>query len=179
MIAANLKLDVLNNQLKKNISEVTLSSVTRDNTGFQVFASAFPDSLSCYRYLHNLKGAADFVCKKCLHNSFSKGKNIFDRRCNKCGYNESVTSNTLFHKGKIPIEKAFYILYLVTSTGSKISAEEVSMLLSMRKGTCQLFIRKIKEVIKCRGNFSWEKLILDPGFKSQKNNQETELQHSI
>ena len=40
-----------------------------------------------------------------------KGKQFGSRRCSKCGYRESVTANTLFHKLKIDILTAFNMLY--------------------------------------------------------------------
>ena len=36
-----------------------------------------------------------------------KGKTRFHLRCQSCGYDESVTSHTVFHKPKIPLLKAF------------------------------------------------------------------------
>src|SRR5690606_23559527 len=131
------------------------------------FKKVYSDELSCYRFLYELKTENGFACKKCLHNSSGKGKEIFDRRCNKCGYNESVTANTIFHKLKFPIVNAFYMMYLVT-TQKGITSEEISAMLSMRKSTCSTFKKKILERVNKKGKrgiHRWDELILDINFE--------------
>jgi hypothetical protein len=42
-----------------------------------------------------------YVCPKCSHTSYSKGRQWFYRRCEKCAYDESATDGTLFHRCKL------------------------------------------------------------------------------
>ena len=113
-----------------------------------------------------MKSEKKYKCKKCAGATFGKGKEIFDRRCTKCGYNESITSNTIFHKLKFPIVKAFYITHL-TFTKKEITAEELSSIISLRKETCSTFKKKVLERIQMLNKkelVSWDILILNIRF---------------
>ena len=46
-------------------------------------------------------------------------KESHSKRCSKCGYLESATAYTIFHKVKFPLNKAFYILFLLYSNKNK------------------------------------------------------------
>jgi hypothetical protein len=112
------------------------------------FQKQFQTEEDCFKYLAEKKWANDYCCVKCGGKKFHHGKLPFSRECNKCHYDESVTSNTLFHKVKFSIHKAFYIVFLV-STGKKgISTYELSRKLELRQKTCWLFKRKVMEAMK-------------------------------
>ncbi len=159
----NLMLDMTNRELKKGIHEIARTRVMKTHVDFEEFVKVYPDELACYRFLEELKRSQGFCCKKCGERNAGKGKKIFDRRCNCCGYNESITSNTIFHKLKFPIVKAFYLMYLVSSR-NKITSDTLAQMLEMRKSTCTLFKRKILERMALLGYkevTDWQVLILD------------------
>lgn len=159
----NLTLDMANRDLKKGIHEIAITRVMKTHVDYEEFVKVYPDELACYRFLEELKRSQGFCCKKCGERNAGKGKKIFDRRCNLCGYNESITSNTIFHKLKFPIVKAFYLMYLVSSRG-KITSDTLAQMLEMRKSTCALFKRKILERMEQFGYKEvkdWQVLILD------------------
>lgn len=160
----NMILDLQNRDLKKDVNEVARARVMRNHVDFNEFTKVYPDDLSCYRFLEELKSSSPFICKKCFSGNSGKGKEMFDRRCTSCGYNESITANTIFHKLKFPIVKAFYLMYLV-SNNKNISADEMSGILELRRITCYNFKKKINERIKMKASGkieSWDMLILDP-----------------
>ena len=45
-------------------------------------------------YLSEIKWAARYKCKRCKNEKFGNGKNPQNRRCTKCGYDESPTTGT-------------------------------------------------------------------------------------
>lgn len=159
----NLGLDLQNRDLKKNVSEISRDRVMKSHVDLSEFSKVYPDDLSCYRFLEDLKSESGFICKKCSSNNSGKGKETFDRRCTSCGYNESITANTIFHKLKFPIVKAFYMMYLV-SNQKDTSLDNMSEMLDLRKNTCYNFKKKIQSRIKHKPSgkiTSWDELILD------------------
>src|ERR1700753_1573193 len=77
------------------------------------FNKYFQTDEDCRLYLFNLKWKNGFRCFRCKKTKGYKGKKSFNIRCAGCGYEESVTANTLFHKLKIPLLKAFGMLYRI------------------------------------------------------------------
>lgn len=165
----NLMLDLQNRDLKKDVNNVTLARIMSNHVDLTEFTKVYPDDLSCYRFLEELKSKSKFVCKKCFSTNCGKGKETFDRRCTSCGYNESITANTIFHKLKFPIVKALYLMYLV-SNKKNITVEEMSETLALRKNTCSNFKNKILDRIKQKPKgkiLSWDELVLDLHFEQK------------
>lgn len=143
----NMHLDKDNYTLKTNINEIMLSRVMKKNVEYDEFKKIFPDELSCMRYLDEVKWKDGYICKKCGNDKCFPGLQKFAKRCSRCGYNESVTSNTIFQGIKFPIEKAFYITYLVIIERNDLTLDDVSELLELRKNTCWAFKSKISKII--------------------------------
>ncbi len=77
------------------------------------FLAHFPDRKACLHYLFKAKCSQCFFCLRCGHDAFSKGRTQFHRRCKSCGYDESPLTGTLFSGIRLPIQKAFYLLYKI------------------------------------------------------------------
>jgi len=106
------------------------------------FFGTFHNNESCYQYLSSLKWENGFVCSRCGHSGWSRTKLAYVRKCNRCKHKTSATSGTLFHKLKFPIQKAFLLIYLVSSSKKGMSSTELSRRLSLRQKTCYYFKRK-------------------------------------
>jgi hypothetical protein len=156
----SVALDIANNKLKKSITYFAKNVVTSSHVDFEEFKKAFPDDFSCEKYLQEFKEKRGFSCKMCGNDKPIKGKARFDIRCAKCNYNESLTANTIFHKTKFSLQKAFYMLYLVSQTKTNISAAELSKILDLQNATCQNFKNKIQERMgKEKKLKTWDQLI--------------------
>ena len=94
-----------------------------------------------------------FKCIKCKTTTFCKGHKEYDRQCTKCRWHESPTSGTLFHLCKLPLLKAFYITYYVSTNRNGISSTELSRKLDLRQKTCWLFKQKAMKVMESSQNF--------------------------
>ena len=81
---------------------------------------------SCFSYLAALKWQKGYACKHCECKKYDKGRSSSARRCSHCGYDESATVGTLFHKLKFEIKKAFWIVYQVISQKQRVSAMQFS-----------------------------------------------------
>lgn len=115
------------------------------------FQKRFPDEDSCYEYLSELKWSLGFVCPQCGHTKHCNGVKKYDRQCTRCRKIISPTCGTLFHKLKVSILKAFYIVYYVSTTKNGISSTELSRKLALRQKTCWAFKRKVMEAMKSSG----------------------------
>ena len=82
------------------------------------FSEHFKTDLDCKKYLANFKWEKDFKCLKCNHNACQIRKD-FSRTCNKCSHTETASANTLFHKVKFGLRKAFFICFEMSTTTQK------------------------------------------------------------
>ena len=90
------------------------------------FRSKFGTKELCLTFLSEVKWSEGYCCNKCNNKNYSKGKRVQNRRCTRCGYDESPTANTLFHKVKFGIENAFEMAYdIVTSKKKADSIQEM------------------------------------------------------
>ncbi len=117
------------------------------------FTNRFSNEDSCRKYLADLKWENGYVCKKCSHKNYCKGKKSYSRRCTKCKYDESVTVGTMFEKIKFSLVKAFHILFANSTFKKGASSYHLSRILTLRQGTCWKFRRKTTETMKSSGKF--------------------------
>ena len=144
----NRLLDIDNWALKKDILKITEERVLSKEVGFVEFSKSYPNALACLRFLANKKWELGFKCRRCGHEHYCDGKTPLSRRCTKCRYEESPTTETLLHKCKIPIDKAFYAIFLIYSRKAEITSVELSEKLSLRQSTCWSFLQKVKTAMK-------------------------------
>lgn len=156
-----------NQELQVNIKEVTRARVMSQDVDFEEFSKIYPDRESCYKYLADLKWSKNYCCRKCSSTSYSDGQLPYSRRCTKCRYEESVINYTIFQNSRIPINKAFYMLYLIYTTKGKISSHKLAEILDIRQGTCWSYGSKMKNLLEERkkelknmGSKGWSKLVL-------------------
>jgi hypothetical protein len=116
----------------------------------QSFFEKFPDDEACYRYLADQKWQNGFICQKCGCDQYGKGYTRYARRCKSCRYDESVTANTMFHKCKFGIQKAFIALFRIGSKKKGISSTELSDEIDVNQKTAWLFRRKTQQAMKSK-----------------------------
>lgn len=143
----NSILDLDNWKLKNSIKEVLNERLMEKTMDYAQFKTLYQDTLACYRFLENIKWEKGFECRKCSNEKYFEGAQKFSRRCTRCGYNESITSYTIFHSIKFPIEKAFYIAYLTVVGNKDFTLEALSDQLSLRVNTLWAFKHKVTERI--------------------------------
>ncbi|MEQ1585215.1 MAG: 7TM diverse intracellular signaling domain-containing protein [Cyclobacteriaceae bacterium] len=140
----NSVLDLDNWKLKNKIKVVLEERLMEKTMDYEEFKTLYPDTLACYRFLELLKWERGFHCRKCLNDKFFDGAQKFSRRCTRCGYNESITANTIFHNVKFPIEKAFFIAYLSVTGKKNYTLEVLSTMLDLRLNTVWSFKNKVQ-----------------------------------
>ncbi|WP_236970875.1 transposase [Membranihabitans marinus] len=117
------------------------------------FQQQFPDDESCLKYLFDKKWENGYQCHHCKRKKYCSGRKKYNLRCTACGYVESPTANTLFHKVKFSLMKAFYIVYFVSTNKRGIASTELSRKLDLRQKTCWLFKQKIMQSMGSRKKY--------------------------
>lgn len=118
----------------------------------QSFNKFFTSEDDCQQYLFELKWKEGFRCRKCGCTKNYKGRTRFYMRCQLCGYDESATANTMFHKLKIPLLKAFGMSFRLSVSKKGMSTNELAREFSINQKSSWLFKRKTQEAMKSSGN---------------------------
>ena len=137
-----------NIQLKHNVEAVTEARILSRDVDFEEFSLMYPDDDSCLKFLAETKWHHGYACRKCGHAQYSAGRSAYSRRCTKCGYDESVTASTILQNTRLPINKAFYMIFLVYASKGNISSHKLSSILNIRQSTCWAYSSKIKKAMK-------------------------------
>jgi hypothetical protein len=141
----NALLNKDNEVLKENVEKVTRARVLSTGVNFEEFSKTYPDQESCLKFLSEMKWKGGFQCKKCSSKNYYGGHLLHSRRCSQCGYEESPTAHTILQNVRIPINKSFYLIYLLYSSKGKISSHKLSEILGIRQSTCWSYSKKIKQ----------------------------------
>ena len=115
---------------------------------FTEFVQSYSNEDACRQYLCDQKWKHGFVCKKCGHNISVYGRTWYYRKCQKCKHDESCTANTLFHKIKFPLTKAFWIVYQLSTLKKGLSTMEISRQYGIHQETAWFFKRKVQQSMK-------------------------------
>lgn len=161
----NNQLTDVNLKLKQDLSINETDKILRKMVSFEEFRNIFPDEEACNKFLYDLKWSEGYWCRRCFNPISSSTNLTYSKRCSKCRYVESATTNTIFNNVKFPLVKAFYILFLVAEQ-NKISGIYLSKILSLRRQTCDDFKKKVLERIENKRNtknmiVGWRYLIID------------------
>ena len=114
------------------------------------FSEHFKSDEDCLKYLAHLKWSTGYKCLKCNHKACQTRRNSA-KICNKCSYIESATSNTLFHKVKFGVRKAFFICFEMSTTTKSLSASYMAERFGVTEKTARLFMHKVREAMKPSG----------------------------
>jgi len=115
------------------------------------FTERFKTDINCKEYLATIKWETGFECVKCGHCG-SQVRKDFSRTCNKCSHTETASANTLFHKVKFGIRKAFFICFEMSTTTKSLSASYMGVRYGVTEKTARLFMHKVREAMKSSEN---------------------------
>lgn len=156
-----------NRLLKTNVEKVSRARALSAQMDFDEFSRIYPDRDSCFAFLADLKWKEGYTCRKCGHDNHFAGHMPFSRRCSRCSYEESVMANTIFQNTRIPVNKAFYMIFLIYTSKGKISSHKLASQLDIRQSTCWTYLTRVKALMEERkkdlreaGDEGWSKLVL-------------------
>lgn len=110
----------------------------------RAFMDAFGTEDQCYAYLVKAKWGNGYTCRRCQSTECGKGRTWHHVRCKSCGYDESCTAHTLFHKLKFPLPTAFTIIYQLTTMKKGMSTLEISRQHGIHQESAWFFKRKVQ-----------------------------------
>lgn len=116
------------------------------------FSDRFKTDQDCKEYLAKIKWNDGFECLKCDHKR-SQVRKDFSRTCNICSHQESATANTLFHKVKFGVRKAFFIVFEMGTSTKSISASYAAVRFGITEKTARLFMHKVREAMQSSGDY--------------------------
>jgi transposase-like protein/predicted nucleic-acid-binding Zn-ribbon protein len=112
------------------------------------FRKRFSNEADCLTYLMNLKWSNGYQCIKCSGTEYRKGRTWSYKRCKSCGYDESATANTMFHKCKIGLVKAFEIGYRISVKKKGMSTNELAKEFDCQQRSAWLLKAKYQNAMK-------------------------------
>jgi len=164
----NVLLENDNITLHTNIEKVTHDRVMLTQVDFEEFSRIYPDRETCFKFLSDLKWEKGYNCRRCANDHYSNGHLPYSRRCSKCGYEESVIAYTILQNTRIPVNKAFYMIFLMYSTKGKISSHKLSEIVAIRQSTCWSYSTRIKKLMDQKkkelnnaGSKGWSLLVIE------------------
>lgn len=111
------------------------------------FADTFKDDKACLAYLSNIKWSNGFTCTKCGHDKSTVRKKNFARDCNRCHHIESPTVDTLFHRVRFGLRKAFWIVFEMSATTKGLSSLQVAKRYDISPTTAWTFMHKVRKAM--------------------------------
>lgn len=111
------------------------------------FADQFSDDMACLAYLSEVKWADGYTCVKCGHKKCTIRKKNLARDCNRCHHVESPTANTLFHKLRFGLRKAFFMMLEFTASTKGISSSQAAKRYGISRVTAWAFAHRIRKAM--------------------------------
>ena len=122
------------------------------------FSERFKTDLDYKKCLSEIKWKDCFKCVKCGHGDCQVRKD-FSRTCNICSHTESATANTLSHKVKFGVRKAFFICFEMSTSTKSLSARYTAVRHKVTQNTARLFMHKVREAMEYSGNYPMDGIV--------------------
>lgn len=119
------------------------------------FTERFKTDEDCKEYLAELKWRAGYTCRRCKHTKASIRKD-HSRCCTRCKTVETATANTLFHKVKFGIRKAFLIAFELTASTKGMSDSQIAKRYGISRPTAWLFTKKLRKAMRSTESLEME-----------------------
>lgn len=122
------------------------------------FIKELPNDDACKAYLAKIKWQDGFICMKCGH---TKGceKSGYKYQCYNCQHVESSTANTLFHKVKFGLQKAFCIVFEMSTSSKSVSSIQMGKRFDIRQGTAWYFMQKVRKAMRSSQKYPLSDLV--------------------
>lgn len=112
------------------------------------FLAYFKDEATCIKYFEQVRFRNGFYCPHCGHakiNRFADGKRF---RCSKCRKDFSIKTKTAFDNTKIPLQKWFMAMYLLSVNKKGISSVNLANQLGVTQKTAWHMDHRIRKAMK-------------------------------
>lgn len=118
----------------------------------------FSSDDACKAYLSKIKWADGFKCTKCQSEKGCE-KSGYTYHCYSCNHVESATANTLFHKVKFGLQKAFFIVFEMTTSSKSLSSVQVGKRYGISQTTAWFFMQKVRLAMKSSKKYPLSEIV--------------------
>src|SRR4029077_15242140 len=108
----------------------------------------FGSDEKCRVRLTELRWPKGVTCPRCKSKSVSTIAERDQYDCNKCRYQFSVTSGTIFHDSHLPIWKWFLAIYLMIESKKGISANQIGRTIKVSYKTAWYLCHRIRAAMR-------------------------------
>jgi hypothetical protein len=126
------------------------------------FSDRFKTDNGCKECLALNKAKTVFKCSRYNH-TVCQPRDDFSRQCNICRLTESANVDTLFHKVKFGVRKAFFFCFEMATSTKRLSASYMVVRYGVTEKTARLFRLKIREAMSSK-NLWMDKFTLISSF---------------
>lgn len=109
----------------------------------------FSDEQTCRNYLEQIRWTNGLVCpyENCKHDKVFRYTNGKVYKCAKCQRQYSVKVGTIFEDSKIPLQKWFAAIYLITSHKKGISSLQLHRDLGVTQKTAWFMLHRVRHTL--------------------------------
>src|SRR3990167_72160 len=111
------------------------------------FAAFFHNEATCRKYFEQIRFAKGEYCPHCKHDKIMRFADA-RFRCHKCRKDFTIKTGTLFGESKIPLQKWFIAIYLLTTRKKGISSIELAQQVGVSQKTAWFMDMRIRESLK-------------------------------
>ncbi len=109
----------------------------------------FPDQKSCIDYLEGIRWKGEPRCTTCNSKDVTRKKENGEGRvgrwlCDECGASFKVTAGTVFHGTKIPLQKWFLAISLITNAKKSLSSHQLARDLDLNQKTAWYLMTRVR-----------------------------------
>lgn len=112
------------------------------------FLAVFKDEQTCQKYFAQIRFKDGAYCPHCAHSeiyTFSNGKRY---RCAKCKKDFTIKTGTIFGESKLPLQKWFVAIYLLTTSNKGISSIQLAKQIGVTQKTAWFMDHRIRKAMK-------------------------------
>lgn len=122
------------------------------------FIKELPDDDTCKSYLAKYKWQDGFKCTKCQEERGCMKKG-YRYHCYNCSHVESSTAGTLFHKVKFGLQKAFCIVFEMTTTSKSMSSVQMAERYGINQTTAWYFMHKVRTAMESSKQYPLSEIV--------------------
>ena len=112
------------------------------------FAGHFNNEEACRKHFETIRFAKGDFCPHCKHNKIMRFADGLRYRCHKCKRDFTIKTGTLFGESKIPMQKWFIAIYLLTTSKKGISSISLAEQVGVTQKTAWFMDMRIREALK-------------------------------
>ena len=111
------------------------------------FEQRFSTEEACLKYLAKIRWPDGFYCPRCGHKkAWIAKRGVY--RCKNCDYQVSITSGTIFHGTRKPLQLWFHAIWYITSQKNGVSAMGLKQVLGLnRYETVWIWLHKLRRAM--------------------------------